>query len=977
MVVSRIPRLSILPLAVLLCTVLVVAPSTVHAQSVGKITGMVEDEQGVPLAGVNVYVAGKTFLGATSDADGRYTILSVPPGTYTVVFSFVGFTTLKKADVEVFSGRTTMVDGVLQEEVLEGGEIVVRAERPVVVRDRTSTVSFVQQEAIERLPAQEIGDLVAFQPGVVQGAGGAFHFRGGRSRETAYLIDGVPVQDVFNQGGGNTVDVEVQSVQELQVFTGTFDAEFGGAQSGVVSITTRDPSETLTGQVRLLSGGFFAASEEPFMGGDVFRPFDTRDVALTLQGPLAGPRIGFFLSGRYEDRAGPFKGIRRFTPEDGARIAAYRRWYKGRFDPADTRRIALDTARTPAGRLLTDADGDPMTFASGDGATVDMDWRESLTVNPKLVLRPTPRTRLDASVLLNRTEQQGYSDAFRYAPDFRDVVTEQSVLAILGWKQTLGQDMVAEARGSYRRASVEAEAFDGIDDGGHRYLGAFDEVTGFSLGGTDNTSSRREERQLYLRTDLTWQVNPSNEFKTGVQLRRTRYIVEDRDRNWILPDDSTLVGGGLENFPWPDPGAYAQFDGYYAAVQERLPRLVPELPRYAVDDRFDQAPLELSAYVQDKLEFDRRIVVKAGVRADYFAVGEDRLVSPRAKTDVLGAPDNFETTPPKLYVSPRLGLSFPISSRGAFRVAYGHFVQMPAYREMLKNPIFGGINVGQLEGRPVGNPDLEPERTVKYELGLQQQLTGFLGLDVNLYYKNIRNLLGTEILTTLDNIQYTRTINRDYGLVRGASLAFSTRPVGPLLSAALDVTYSDARGSASSPGTVATLVTAGRSGEAGDFIVQRQVIPLSWDQTWTANLSATVGEADTWSVGVIGQLASGQPYTPTFLDPDKQFPDDVFDNSEQKPTQFRLDLSATKHLRLAGLRYDVRLQVNNVFNVLNEQVVNSISGRADQIVRLPVVVEDRAQVMDVVGLFSPAQADVNPHWYSAPREILLSITARF
>jgi outer membrane receptor protein involved in Fe transport len=302
---------------------------------------------------------------------------------------------------------------------------------------------------------------------------------------------------------------------------------------------------------------------------------------------------------------------------------------------------------------------------------------------------------------------------------------------------------------------------------------------------------------------------------------------------------------------------------------------------------------------------------------------------------------------------------------------------MPAYREMLKNPIFSTINVGRLENRSVGNPDLDPERTIKYEMGLQQQVTDFIGVDINLFYKNIRNLLGTEIISTLDNVLYTRTVNRDYGLIRGGTFSIVTRPVGILLGASFDVTYSDARGSSSSADDVANVVIAGRSGEVGEFFLERNVAPLNWDQTWTSNLSANLGRANNWSLGFIGQLASGQPYTPAFLDPNKNFPDNEFENSERKPLLLTLDLNAEKRFQIGGAAYGIRLQVNNVFNHLNEFVVDNISGRAGDIIRLPVVQRDRNLVTDYVGLFTRAEDDTNPQWYTAPRQILLALTMNF
>ncbi len=959
-------------LVLLLCTA-----SVVQAQSTGKIIGLViEAETGEPLPGTTVYLEENMNLGTLTRNDGRYVLLGVPPGTYTLVMSFVGFATVRHENVQVFSGRTITVDGTMREQVLEGEELVVSAERPIVIRDRTSTVSYVDQAAIEKLPVQELVELVQFQPGVVTGASGGLHFRGGREREAAYIIDGIPVHDVFGQSGGNTVDIEVQSVQELQVFTGTFDAEFGGAQSGVVNVTTRDPGRRFEGRLRMQSGGHYAGNRDIFIGGHTFNPVATKDASLTLSGPLIrrGDRLGFFLSGRYEDRVGALKGERRFTAEDGFVIDTYRRWYRDVYQPDDTRLISLDTARTASGTPILGVGGVPLTFSSGDHAIVDMQWRRSITVNPKIVLRPVSRLHITYSALYNNWQGQGYSNGRRYAPDFRNTQYFTSLAHILSVKQTIGVNKVLAARASYKTLSSASYAFESIDDPRIQYVSASDDGTGFSLGATDNGEGRSSERQYIASGDFTWQINDRNEFKAGLQFRQNAYIIEDLDRSWVHRDNPDSLFLAIS---YPPAFDYPSFAEYLEAVRQLLPKLVPELERYAVDDRFEQAPVELAAFVQDKLEFDTRLVVKMGIRFEYFDVQENRIVDPRTPTDRIGREDNFEPSPVKMYLSPRIGISYPISDRGAFRVAYGHFVQMPAYREMFKNPVFASINVGRLEGRAVGNPDLQPERTIKYEMGLQQQLTGSLGIDINLFYKNIRNLLGTEILGTLDNVQYTRTVNRDYGLVRGGTMALVTRPEGLLLNAAVDITYSDARGSSSNPGDVASIVIAGRSGEVGDLYLERQIIPLDWDQTLTLNASANVGRVDNWTVGFISQLATGQPYTPAFLDPNLDFPDNEFDNAQRKPMLFTFDLSAEKRIKVGRMSYGLRVQVDNVFNYLNELYVDSVSGRSGQIIRLPVVQTDRDMVNEYVGLFTREEDDTVPNWYSTPRRVLFAVTVNF
>ena len=107
-----------------------VSSVSVKAQSNGKISGtVVEVGTGESLPGVSVYLADQTYIGTTTGEGGKYFLLSVPPGTYTLVMSFVGFATLRHENVVVFSGRTTTVDGALRDEVIQGEEIVVTAER--------------------------------------------------------------------------------------------------------------------------------------------------------------------------------------------------------------------------------------------------------------------------------------------------------------------------------------------------------------------------------------------------------------------------------------------------------------------------------------------------------------------------------------------------------------------------------------------------------------------------------------------------------------------------------------------------------------------------------------------------------------------------------------------------------------------------------------------------------------------------------
>ena len=304
---------------------------------------------------------------------------------------------------------------------------------------------------------------------------------------------------------------------------------------GIVSVKTRDPGQTLSGSLRASTWNFLPGNDDLFIGGDRFTPFESKDFAVTLSGPLVKNwGLGFFFSGRFEDRIGHLKGERRFTAQDGLKVSAYQRWYRDLYQPDDTRLISLDSARTTTGALIRDSQGNPITFSSGDGRIIDMSMRRALTLAPKIVLRPASRSRLTYQLLYNQSEGQSYSHAQRFAPDFRPQNYYTAWTHIVTLKQTFGGNKVFSLQGSYKTTDSQSYAFASMTDPNIQFFGASAPVTGFSLGSTSNGEFRSTERNIYLASDFTWQINAQNELKTGVQFRNDRRIVEDLDRSWSI-----------------------------------------------------------------------------------------------------------------------------------------------------------------------------------------------------------------------------------------------------------------------------------------------------------------------------------------------------------------------------------------------------------------------------------------------------------
>jgi len=199
------------------------------AGTTGKIAGRIVDKNtGEPLIGTNIVVEGMN-LGAQTDLEGDFFILNVPPGVYTISAMYVGYNTQQVQNVSVKVDLTSVINFELSEAIMEGETVVVIADRPLIQRDATATASVVSSSEIEASPIESFQDIAQTKAGINVGPDGELHFRGGRSHEVAYIVDGVTVTNAFS--GGLSVGVSTNAIEELSIITGAFNAEYGQAYS--------------------------------------------------------------------------------------------------------------------------------------------------------------------------------------------------------------------------------------------------------------------------------------------------------------------------------------------------------------------------------------------------------------------------------------------------------------------------------------------------------------------------------------------------------------------------------------------------------------------------------------------------------------------------------------------------------------------------------------------------------------------------
>ncbi|HSW56427.1 MAG TPA: carboxypeptidase-like regulatory domain-containing protein [Ignavibacteriaceae bacterium] len=270
---------------------LLLTPLLIYAGTTGKLSGSVKDAQtGEALVGANIMIVG-TDLGAATNVNGSYVILNIPPGNYSVRISFIGYESKIITEVGIVVDQTTVLDVTINPQSIMVDEVVVVATTPMIQKDVTSSISVITRDQIDALPVSTFTDLLSLQAGVVQTGNNDLHIRGGRSNEVAYLIDGIYVKDPLL--GNLSLEIGNDAIQEMSLLSGTFNAEYGNALSGVVNIVTRDGGDRFTGRVEARTSEF---------GIDRYSSFHESRINGSLSGPFFTNQINFFISGDMDNR---------------------------------------------------------------------------------------------------------------------------------------------------------------------------------------------------------------------------------------------------------------------------------------------------------------------------------------------------------------------------------------------------------------------------------------------------------------------------------------------------------------------------------------------------------------------------------------------------------------------------------------------------------------------------------------------------
>lgn len=884
--------------------ILVVAlalPAQLFAGNSGKISGVVKDSKTKePIPGVNIAVEGLK-LGASSNVDGNYVILNVPPGVYTVTASYIGYKRFTARDIRVSIDFTTPLDVTMEEGSVELEGIVVHGERsPLIRQDLTNPVASISSEAIESLPVTEISEVIGLQAGVTVGDDGVIHIRGGLGNEILYTVNGVNVNNPF--GNTRSVGLATNAVQEVSVSSGTFNAEYGSALSGVVNYVTKDGSSRWSGSLKYYTGDYATDHHDLYYNLNTYKPANVYRYEGSVGGPIISDQLSFFASGVYNWNGGYLFGQEIYTPQDA-------HTYRNIFPSGDPRLGSVSDPYYfgPALHPTTDSVGLP----TGSGNAVAMNWSRSYSLQGNMSYRITPEMKLKYEFIYNFDESpsnSGYSYWYdnQFKPNGRALDRSQGYMHSIEFTHSVSDRVFYTVKGSYTISKGTTAAFDDSTDS--RYLPSFYLTsfpnTGYYTGGVDPDRYYQRTDTYAAKIDVVAQILNNHELKAGIEIRKHKLEYEAYELQFVDPSS---------------PGTTPTFANILLGhtFVPSVPSLIGGYTHYI------RNPLQLAVYIQDKIELFRSIILNLGLRYEYFRpdapYNADLSYELTQHQETTFLTQDLAPAPDKHMLAPRFSVSYPITDQGSIRFSYGHFYQIGSLSSLYRNPNF----LSQSGTNPsFGNPNVNPQKSVQYELGLQQGLTEDLRIDITGYYKDVSNyIINQTVVTGRGDRTYGLLTNLAYANTRGISVSLLKRraPEG-LFSATLDYTFQVAEGNRTLPTEEVYY------NEQRGRLNETYLVPLGFDRSHTITSTVSLSEPSDWNISLIGWLRGGTPYTPSF--PASIVPITFTQGSDRQMMQWNVDVKAEKFFKFGTFDFSLFLQVDNLFDVENELAVYANSGRA-------------------------------------------------
>lgn len=800
---------------------LILAAPALFAATTGKISGTVTDAQtGEVLPGANILLEG-TKLGAAADFDGYYYILNVPPGDYSVTATMMGYTTITKQLVRVKTDHTRELNFALEQTAIVGEAVVVVAERPLVELDLTASKEVISAEDLATSFVTNVEQAVNTQQGVNYNAG----IRGGFGLDVAYLIDGQEMRDPGS--GDNYTGFNISSIEELQVLTGGFNAEYGRSMGSIVNVVTKRVADRFHGTVKYQFRPAGKYHWGPYMYDESLYEYRVMSTPEYWDGVSLGE---YYADNNYTDEQELEAFRNQFLNNPVAQMMKdYDKRVQHEYEATLYGPITNKLSVMMSGRYKKSVPNFPTPLKYNPEwhgeAKLEYDLSMSSKLRFKVMFGGVDNTGFGKSIY-GSSETLGQLALYRQFGRFIDSGT-------MSYKYFPVQDCA-------KRGGIKPPEYLRTKGAQIKFTHTFNPVT-FLEAKIDYLSYRRDCN--YLKDDLAFKhgyssmamyygqsffpkyklVPPELQFSTGSTLFQPPTYFADMWQEYLFTEGTSAsvdLTSQVTDVHQIKSGAFFSYQFYDAY------RIFGQYSNRDYCDNFLPVachPYEGAAYIQDRIE-TKGMIINLGVRMDFYNANKwvsDDIFDPyRLDSNTPGnemqnypsignplygqrrAPDASDQpwvvkTKTHLRLSPRIGISHPITKNTVLHFMYGHFNQRPAWMYIVSNPMTyirpfpdtvpyteRGFTEEFLDPTTNifsyywwmgngGNPALDFEKVIQFEAGFEQNIIDLLHLDVTMYYKDGKDILSAGFLRDRGSIDYQGTA---YQYASGITLMFGDKP---------------------------------------------------------------------------------------------------------------------------------------------------------------------------------------------------------
>lgn len=929
-------------------------PYLLSAQETGTLKGTIKDEStGETLIGATVLIVG-TYKASSSDFVGNYELEEIKPGDYSIKFSYIGYAEKIFNGVTVKAGETKVLNVSLTQssQALDAVEIV--GERNLVNLESAKSEVNLSQKELAEMNVRDVQEVAAMQAGISKTPDG-LQIRGARVYETQYIVDGISAQDPL-AGTGFGVNVASSSIGQLDIVTGGVGAEFGGGSSGLINTTIREGGDQFE---------FSGSWQRDNLGIDKndADSWNTDIVELTAGGPVPGTKKKLIFFTNFTARLTDTYFGEVADQLNSSLFSNNPDFWAPREDNNFTNTVKLSYQLPKGGKL---------TLTNQHSLSINQNTRTLQIVGFDAILQPGYQFERSLN-LDNATTYTHHSNLT--ALNFKKILNDQWWFnASVG---RLFTNLRADANGRpfreetvdqiYNEASIVTDPV-GIFNPGDPVVFVLPGPGLVNNGGITPTWHDHYAREYTFKSKFTrYSESQKNILSFGFEHKETKYQWVDVISPWI--------------------GAPIQINDSVTS---------PSTSVGSSNDIWSVKPFNGGIFVSDEIRY-RGIIATLGLRFNYWAPGkfaDDAVENPaspvvdQVREDYKKNTVGFLGYRMKGRLLPRINVSFPVTENNVLYFNYSHTMRLPHPRF-----VYAGLDPVYQDRSflsNLGNPDINPEVNISYEIGYKTQITKDIGLTFAAFNNNRFDYIVQRRVIVEDQTGRPVTkrmyINQDYarifGLEGGVSIRFAK-----YFRTFINATYQVAKGKSNS------------ARESGLQIEQNGAVELTseqflaFDRPWDLTLGVVFNTDSSfkirgksfpgWQVFTSFNYVSGFRYTPYVQDGvnDLGRPlfvqlDDQYLEEKAKPW-IQSNLKISKNIWFSDNKktgMTLSIEIRNLLNIKNSQIINPITGKAYE------EGDDVPNEWRDPRYLGPGEGGVppdNPARFLAPRQVLYGIAFKF